>query len=551
MAAKRTAFAFDYVIIGAGSAGCVLAARLSEDPDVRVALLEAGPRDSSVLIRMPVGAGKLIPNKSAQNWGFETAPQQHLEGRNLWWPRGRGWGGSSSINGMIYVRGHARDYDMWRQLGLSGWSFRDVLPYFRRSEHMETGGDDYHGQGGPLWVSPAGRHPLFDAFIAAGQEAGFPVTADFNGRQQEGMGSYHLTIKDGERWSASYAYLRPVLERPNLTILSNAHALRIVIEKGRAVGVDYAAGPGKPVQRVLAEREVLLSAGAVQSPQILMLSGVGDPAALARHGITTLASVPDVGKNLQDHLDVCVIHEGLQPISAYSAQKGLNALALGVNYMVRKKGQGRLNFLESGAFLKSRGELDCPDLQLHLVNAIMIEHGKVQIQKDGYTVHACQLRPESRGSIGLASNDPFADPVIDPNYLASDVDRRTLRDSVRMCRDILRQDAMAPFRGAEIRPGPNVVTDSEIDAYIRATAETIYHPVGSCRMGADENSVVDETLRVRAVSGLRVVDASVMPTLIGGNTNAPAIMIAEKAADMIRGRPALAPLDVAIAEDAA
>jgi choline dehydrogenase len=551
MAATRTAFAFDYVIIGAGSAGCVLASRLSEDPEVRVALLEAGPRDNSILIRMPVGAGKLIPNKSAQNWGFETAPQRHLDNRNLWWPRGRGWGGSSSINGMIYIRGHARDYDMWRQMGLKGWSYRDVLPYFRRSEHLETGADDYHGEGGPLWVSKPTSNPLYDAFIKAGMEAGFPVTTDFNGRQQEGLGTYQLTIKDGERWSASYAYLRPVLQRPNLTIVSNAHATRIVIEKGRAVGVDYAAGPGKPVQRIHAEREVLLSAGAVQSPQILMLSGVGDPAALAAQGIATVAATPDVGQNLQDHLDVCVIHEGLQPISAYSAQKGLNALALGLNYMVRKQGQGRLNFLEAGAFLKSRGELDCPDLQLHLVNAIMIDHGKTQLEKDGYTVHACQLRPESRGSVALASADPFADPLIDPNYLASDLDRRTLRDAVRMCRDILRQNALAPFRGPEIRPGPNVVTDSEIDAFIRATAETIYHPVGTCRMGADERSVVDEELRVRAVAGLRVIDASVMPTLIGGNTNAPAIMIAEKASDMIRGRAPLVPLEVAIAEDAA
>jgi choline dehydrogenase len=551
MASPPAAEAFDYVIIGAGSAGCALAARLSEDASVRVALLEAGPRDSSLLIRMPAGAGKLIPNKSAQNWGFETAPQANLENRRLWWPRGRGWGGSSSINGMIYVRGHARDYDQWRQMGLTGWSFRDVLPYFRRSQHNEAGVDAFHAQGGPLWVSTPGRHALFDAFVEAGRQAGFPVTQDFNGAQQEGMGGYQLTIKDGERWSASYAYLRPAERRANLTIISNARAHRILFGKGRAIGVAFSAGPGKPVQSVRADREVILSAGAVQSPQILMLSGVGDPDALNALGIGTVAPIREVGKNLQDHLDVCVIHEGLQPISAYSAQKGLRTLSVGLDYLFRKQGPGRSNFLESGAFLKSRGELDRPDIQLHLVNAIMIDHGKTQLQKDGYTVHACQLRPESKGAIHLASADPFADPIIDPNYLATDLDKRTLRDSVRMTRDILRQDAMAPFRGQELRPGAALTTDSEIDGFIRQTAETIYHPVGTCRMGADPRAVVDAHLKVQGVEGLRVVDASVMPTLIGGNTNAPAIMIAEKAADMILGRPPLAPIDAAVAEDAA
>jgi choline dehydrogenase len=527
-----------------------LANRLSEDPNVKVALLEAGPKDNSLLIRMPVGAGKLIPTKSAQNWGFWTAPQKHLDNRKLWWPRGRGWGGSSSINGMIYIRGHARDYDQWRQMGLAGWGFADVLPYFRRAEHREAGADAFHGQGGPLWVSEAEPHPLFDAFVEAGREAGFPVTKDFNGAQQEGVGKYQLTIKDGERWSASFAYLRPILARSNLTILSNAHTTRLVFDKGRAVGVAYANKRGGEEQIVRAGREVLVCAGAVQSPQILMLSGIGDPEHLMSHGIPVVASSRDVGRNMQDHLDVCVINKGLQPIGAYSAQKGLGALMVGMNYIFRKQGPGRYNFLESGAFLKTRGELDRPDIQLHLVNAIMIDHGNFKPTEDGLTIHACQLRPESKGTISLANNDAFADPVIDPNYLASEVDRRTMRDCVRISRDIMRQKAMAPFRGAEIRPGADLNTDSEIDDFVRRTAETIYHPVGTCRMGADDKSVVDAQLRVRGVEGLRVIDASVMPTLIGGNTNAPTIMIAEKAADMLRGKAAPAAEDVRVVEDA-
>lgn len=542
---------FDYVIVGAGSAGCVLANRLSEDPTVRVALLEAGSRDGNVLIKMPAGAAVLFKDPGPHNWGFWTTPQAGMEGRKMWWPRGRGWGGSSSINGMIYIRGHARDYDQWRQMGLTGWGYRDVLPYFKRSEHAEAGGDAWRGEGGPLYVStPKSGNPLFSAAIEAGRQAGYPVTQDFNGYQQEGFGPYHLNIKDGERWSASAAYLRPIVgQRPNLTVISGARARRILFEGRRAFGVEYSSGPRRPVRSVRARREVLLCAGAVQTPQILMLSGIGDAEELRRHGIGVLADSPEVGRNLQDHLDVTIAYECREPITAYSDRRGLRQYAIGLEYLVRKQGKGRLQYLESGAFLKTRGELDRPDMQIHFVAAIMIEHSKVEVQKDGFTLHACQLRPESRGEIRLASADPFADPLIDPKYLSAETDVRTMRDAVKICREVASKPAFDRYRGPEFAPGADVRTDAEIDAWIRRTGETIYHPVGTARMGVDDRAVVDGTLTVRGVEGLRVVDASVMPTLVGGNTNAPTIMIAEKASDMILGRAAPAPVDVPIAED--
>ena len=541
----------DFVIVGAGSAGCVLAARLTEDPTVTVLLLEAGPRDNNLLVRMPAGAGTLFKEKNAHNWAFETVPQTHLDNRRLYQPRGRGWGGSSSINGMIYIRGHARDYDDWRQLGLTGWAYRDVLPYFKRAEHYEGGGDAWRGQDGPLWVSrPPTGEPLRKAFIQAGVAAGHLRTRDFNGYQQEGVGDYNLTIRDGERWSASAAYLRPAIERPNLKVISNAHAARIIIEKGRAVGVEYASAPGRSVERAMANREVLLSAGAFQSPHLLMLSGVGAGDDLRAHGVTVHADIAEVGRNLQDHLDISIITEVNQPITVYSLTKGHRQLMVGMQYLATKKGPGSTNHLHAGAFLRTRAELDRPDIQLHFVNAMMVDHARVKPDRDAFTLHTCQLRPESRGEIRLASPDPFASPLVDPKYLSAEVDRTTLRASVKLVREIVAQKPLDYFRGGEYMPGPNVRTDAEIDAWVRATAETIYHPVGTCRMGADARSVVDPELRVRGVDGLRVVDASVMPTLVGGNTNAPTIMVAEKAVDMILGRPAPAPLDAPIAEDA-
>ncbi|MBX3480696.1 MAG: choline dehydrogenase [Caulobacter sp.] len=539
---------YDYIIIGAGSAGCVLAGRLTEDTNSKVLLLEAGGKDTSILIKMPAGVGNLIKDKGEHNWGFWTEEEPHLNNRKLWWPRGKGWGGSSSINGMIYIRGHARDYDQWRQMGLTGWGYADILPYFKRSESLEGGGDDWHGGEGPLHVSKASSpNPIYSAAIEAGRQAGHPVTKDFNGFQQEGWGPYQMTIRDGQRWSAAKAYLYPALNRPNLTCVTGARTTRIVIENGKAIGVEYAVKGG---ERVIAhaDAEVLLCAGAVQSPQILQLSGIGAPDDLAPHGIKTVVESKGVGANLQDHLDVTLswLTQGVD--TAYSYNKGLKRLATGLNYMLFNKGPGRQNFLESGAFLRSRPDLDRPDLQIHTVLAIMQDHGKVVVEKDGFTFHVCQLRPESRGHVGLRSADPFDDPTILANYLAAEEDRRAMREGVKIAREAAHQAALDPYRGEEFSPGKDVKSDADIDAWIRRTGETIYHPVGTCRMGAagDAMAVVDGELKVQGIAGLRVVDASVMPTLVGGNTNAPTIMVAEKASDMIRGKAAPSPLDVAV-----
>ena len=539
---------FDYIIVGAGSAGCVLANRLSADPAVEVLLIEAGGSDKSLMIHMPAGIPALLGKRNPHNWYYDTEGQLHLNNRRLYWPRGRGWGGSSSINGMIYIRGHARDYDRWRQMGLEGWSFADVLPYFKRAETNENGSDDFHGGAGPLHVSNGrSANPLFRAFVEAGQESGHAYTADFNGPAQEGFGPYQLTIRDGRRWSAAKAYLHPAIERPNLTVESLAHVTRVLFEDARAVGIEYVQK--KQTVKARAGREVILSGGAVNTPQLLMLSGIGDANILNRFDIPVQTDLKGVGRNLQDHLDCSIQYECSQPITLYSQANPLSAAKTGLQYMLFGTGLATGQGLEAGAFLKSRPDLETPDLQLHFIAALMFDHTRKKADRHGFMAHVCQLRPESRGYISLKSADPFIEPVIQPNYLEAEEDRRALREGVKLTREVFAQAAFDPFRGPGLMPGAHVQKDDQIDAFIRRTAETIYHPVGSAKMGKGADAVVDAQLRVYGVEGLRVVDASVMPDLVSGNTNAPVIMIAEKAADMMLGRPPPAPEFVRIAED--
>lgn len=548
-AAAAPAEEFDYVIIGGGSAGCVLAARLSEDEDVRVCLLEAGGRANSLLVNMPLAVGRVISG-SDFNWCYETEGQPFLRNRRLYWPRGKGLGGSSAINGMVYIRGHARDYDTWRQLGLAGWSYADVLPYFRKAERNENGADEFHGATGFLGVSNArSGFSVFEDFVRAGQSLGWKRTEDFNGAQQEGAGFYQLTIWDGVRASAARSYLTPARRRRNLAVRVECLVHRIGFAQRRARSVSYAQG-GK-MRTVRARREILLCGGAVNSPQILLLSGVGPAAYLRGFDIPVVQDLPGVGHNLQDHLDVMAQAELHEPITLDARRGPWSQLVIGLRYALLGSGLGTLNGLESGAFVKTDASLAVPDIQLHLAAALVRDHTRVQLPQNGLSLHVCQLRPESRGVVALKSRAPQQHALIQPNYLSAARDLPVLRAGLKLARQVFRQPPLAKQVRSELWPGEAVDSDAELDDFIRRTAETIYHPVGSCKMGRDKMAVLDEHARVRGLDGLRVIDASAMPTLIGGNTNAGVIMMAEKLADHIRGLPFRAPEHVRIAEDRA
>ncbi len=525
---------FDFIVVGAGSAGCVLANRLSADPRHRVLLLEAGGRDWNPFIHMPAGIAKLVGNRSI-DWQFQTEPEAALAGRRLYWPRGRVLGGSSSINAMCYTRGQPADYDGWAQAGASGWDYAHVLPYFRRAEDHYAGESRFHGQGGPLTVSSLGyRNTLTRVFVAAARARGLVENPDFNGERQEGAGYYDVTQRKGRRCSTAVAYLRPAQERANLVIATRVTATRLTFDGTRATGVEYLHRGVR--QQAQAEREVLLSAGAIGSPQLLLLSGVGPAGDLHAMGVRVVVDLPGVGENLQDHLDVCTLYKCLEPIT-YDFTPFEEA-RVAVRYLLTRSGPGASNVAESGAFLCSPLARDRrPDVQLHFVPAQLDDHGRNRLPGHGFTIHACNLRPESRGRITLKSTDPLQPPRIEARYLSAESDLDVLVESVRMSRHIVADAAFDRYRGAEVFPGPQADDRAGIVEFIRRKAETIYHPAGTCRMGADNDAraVVDDHLRVRGISGLRVIDASVMPTLVSGNTNAPTIMIAERASDLVLG----------------
>jgi choline dehydrogenase len=518
---------FDYVIVGAGSAGCVLANRLSEDQNVKVLLLEAGGPDKQQEIHIPAAFSKLF--KSVCDWAYFTQEQPNLNNRKLYWPRGKMLGGSSSMNAMIYIRGHRRDYDRWSEAGNDGWQFSDVLPYFKKCENQERGASEYHGAGGSLNVADLRCiNPLSRAFVDAAKEAGFAINNDFNGPQQEGVGFYQVTQKGGKRHSAAAAYLKPVMKRPNLTVRTNAQVTNLLFEKRRAVGISYVHN-GK-LEQTRVNKEVILSGGAINSPQLLMLSGIGPADHLQALGIPLIVDLPGVGQNLQDHLAVPVAYKCTRAITLANAEKLGNVL----NFLAFKKGPLTSNVAEAGGFVKTKAELPTPDLQLLFAPGFFINHGFTQIEGHGFTFAPTLLQPQSRGRITLRSNDPFEAPAIQPNYLASEFDLQTLVEGVHICRSIAQTKAFSEFCSAEAYPGSQTVGDESISEYVRNYAETLYHPVGTCKMGSDSMAVVDAQLCVHTIESLRVVDASIMPAIVGGNTNAPTIMIAEKAADMIR-----------------